>query len=281
MKLLLLYFLFLQSSWALTFDRYHNVAEINAYMKEQAVKRPSFAKYEKLGNSPEGREIGVLRISGNNSGSKEAVYFNGTHHGDEKSSTEAVLALMDYFLSHRDDPTVADLLSKYELYFQPLVNPDGHARNTRVTSLGVDMNRDYSYPGRSDEDSFKQVETQLVKKLADRMKFRGAIAYHSGIVEILWPWCHTPDPSHDDSIMEQITRTMAEATGVTRFMASYFDYPTKGEFIDYVYWKNKTVALTVELSEMKTPPVNEIPAINKTAINGAISFLKALEAAPL
>lgn len=105
--------------------------------------------------------------------------------------------MIDYFIKNKKDPKVQAYLETFALYFQPLMNPDGHANNTRTTANGIDPNRDYSYPEKKDEDSFKQVEAQLVKKLADKVKFTGAIAYHSGIVEVLWPWCYTATASHD------------------------------------------------------------------------------------
>jgi hypothetical protein len=264
-------------SWAIEFDHYHTVAEINDYMKAQSLAYPQVATYKKLGMSPLNREIGYVIVTNGSPLNKEALYLNGTHHGDEKSSTEAVLGLIEYFTTQAKTPAVAAYLDQYALYFQPLVNPDGHAANTRVTSKGVDPNRDYSYPERKDEDSFKQPEIKLVKTLVDQVKFRAAIAYHSGIVEILWPWCYTATPGLDNDLLANVTKQMAQATGVTRFMRSNLDYATTGEFIDYLYWKHGTIALTVELSRIKTPPIADIPAIIQTSIKGVISMMDSLD----
>lgn len=279
MKILLIILVFIQSAFALDFDHYYSVDEINAYMLEQSKKFPALARYKSLGLSAQSREISLIILSIGSADTKEAIYFNGTHHGNEKSSTEAVLGLIDYFIKNANRPEVAAYLEKYALYFQPLVNPDGHAQNTRTLSNGIDPNRDYSFPGKQDQDAFKQIEIQLVKELADKIKFKGALAYHSGIVEILWPWCHTSDQSRDHSLMAAITKEMALATNVKRFMPSYYDYPTDGEFIDYVHWKHGTVALTVEVSAVKTPPIKDIPDIVVTSIKGALSFLNSLSKA--
>lgn len=268
-----------QFAFAIEFNKYHDVAEINAFLKQSAEANSEIASLQKLGLSPQKREINYLILSIGDASKKEAIYFNGTHHGDEKSSTEAVLGLVDYFIKNKKEPQVQAYLQRFALYFQPLMNPDGHANNTRTTANGTDPNRDYSYPEKKDEDSFKQVEAQLVKKLADKVKFVGALAYHSGIVEILWPWCYTATPSHDETLLATVTKNMAQATGVTRYMPSHRDYPTTGEFIDYLYWKHGTVALTVELSRMKTPPIEQIPGIITTAVKGAMSFMNSLDAA--
>jgi hypothetical protein len=263
-------------SFALSFDHYHTVGEINDFMKAQSLAYSHIATYKKLGLSPQNREIGYVIVTNGSLNNKEAIYFNGTHHGDEKSSTEAVLGLIEYFTVNATKKEVAAYLDQYALYFQPLVNPDGHAAGTRVTSKGVDPNRDYSYPDRKDEDSFKEPEIQLVKSLADQVKFRGAVAYHSGIIEILWPWCYTATASLDNDLLASVTKKMAQATGVTRYMRSNLDYATTGEFIDYLYWKHGTIALTVELSKVKTPPITEIPGIIQTSIKGAMTLMDAL-----
>jgi hypothetical protein len=268
--------LFINSAFALSFDHYHSVDEINAFMKTEAKKNPTLATYKMLGKSPQNREIGYIILTLGSNPQKEAIYLNGTHHGNEKSSTEAVMGIMDYFLKNYQNPNVAKYLEDYALYLQPLVNPDGHALNTRETAIGIDPNRDYSSPTKKEENSFRQIEIQLIKKLVDAVKFKGAIAYHSGIVEILWPWCHTEAPSQDEALLSSITIKMAQATGVARYMSSHTDYPTNGEFIDYLHWKHGTVALTVELSKIKTPPVEDLPGIVQTSIKGVLSFMDTL-----
>ena len=98
---------------------------------------------------------------------------------------------MDYLLVHRDDADVSLLLSKYVFYLQPIVNPDGHQHHTREEIHGKDPNRDYAYPGGAANKKFKTKIIPLVKKLLDSRKFIAAAAYHSGIEEVLWPWCYT------------------------------------------------------------------------------------------
>lgn len=267
---------FSHSIFAISFNKYHDVNEINEYMKTEAKLNPQIATYSSLGLSAQKREIGILIISTGNALQKEAIYFNGTHHGDEKSSTEVVLGLIDFFLTHAKKPEVRAYLDKFNLYFHPLTNPDGHASNLRRTSTGADPNRDYAYPYGVDRKPFQEVEIQLVKKLVDQVKFRGALAYHSGIVEILWPWCYTDAPSKDEALLAAVTKRMAESMGITRYMPSHHDYVTTGEFIDYLHWKHGTVALTVEVSKVKTPPIAEIPTIIQTSIKGALTFMDSL-----
>jgi hypothetical protein len=116
-----------------------------------------------------------------------------------------------------------------------------------------------------------------VKNLMDQIKPRAAAAYHSGIEEVLWSWCYTDQPTPDADLLTTITKTTAEAMGFDRYMQSYFDYETDGEFIDYAYMKYHTTALTFEVSEIKTPPASDLADIVANSIKGALAFATAIQ----
>lgn len=252
---------------AISFDRYHSQEEINGYLKETAAAHPSLVRLVHLGYSERGRDIYYTVVSKRDPESVPALYMNGTHHGNEKSSTEAVVGLLDYLVKAKDDPTVDELLSNYSIYLQPLVNPDGHALGVRSDTFGRDPNRDY------DGAAFKVASIRLVKELTDRVRFRAAAAFHSGMEAVLWPWCHTPAPSPDVDIFYTLSRISAEAMGVRRFLQSYNDYPTRGEFIDYVYNNHGTLALTFEVSAEVTPAPSKLAAIVRRSVAGAMAFM--------
>src|SRR5512145_818948 len=174
------------------FDRYHSQLEIETYLAGVATSQSALAEYRILGQSVQGRNLAYLVINATCQSAPPAFFAVGTHHGDERSATEAVLALPDYLLrKSATDPNVRTLLSSFAIYVLPLMNPDGFATLLRGNANGQDLNRDYSFPGRADSGAFAQVETQLVKSLQDSVRFRAAISYHSGALEVLWPWCYT------------------------------------------------------------------------------------------
>lgn len=259
--------------WAIDFTRYHTQEEINGYLKEVATTHPELAHMHFLGYSQRGRDINYLVLTKGDPDALPAIYLNGTHHGNEKSSTETVLAVLDYMVTHRTNPEVAEILDSYAVYFQPLVNPDGHAANTREDFQGKDPNRDYSFPERSDEDSFKTPQIKLVKELADRVRFRAAAAFHSGMEGVLWPWCFTAQRPADNDAFYTISKATAQAMGMTRFVQSFSDYATRGEFIDYVYMAHGTVAVTVEVSNDATPPASRLKAVVDRAVAGSMTFM--------
>jgi len=264
------------SSTGLSFAQYHSQADIHAYLTSMATQHPDFVSFATLGASRQGREIAYVVVSNKAPSTVPALYFNGTHHGDEWSSTESILGLADYFIVHHADPAVSAILNSYAVYLQPLVNPDGHLARTREDSTGTDPNRDYSYPGRTDAASFKVPEIKLVKDLVDRIKPRAAAAYHSGIEEVLWSWCYTDAASTDDALLSSSGRIAAEAMGFDRYLQSYDDYASTGEFIDYAYSKYGTVALTFEVSTVKTPVATQLAGIVQNSVKGALAFVDAV-----
>ncbi len=265
--------------FALEFDRYHTQTEINQYMRALAENFPELVKFDVLGQSPQSREISFVVLSRAEIGLVPAIYLNGTHHGNEKSSTETTLAVMKFLLANQNETVVSELLDNYAIYIQPLVNPDGHAANRRDDTTGRDPNRDYAYLARSEDDSFKIPVVKLVKNLVDTVRFRAAIAYHSGMEAVLWPWCDRNRVNPDQDLFREISRRAARAMGMRRYVQSYYDYPTSGEFIDYVYMKHQTLAVTFEVSAQGNPEPALLAGVVQRGVHGTMAFLQAIRAA--
>jgi predicted deacylase len=258
---------------ALEFDRYHNQDEINSYLRVLAADHPNKVKFDILGLSQEGREISYVVVGSPSDQPKSAIYLNGTHHGNEKSSTEAVLGLLDYLVENFNDPLVYEILRRYDLYIQPLVNPDGHAEGSRFDINGIDLNRDYAHSKRTDKHSFKSVETKLVKDLAERVPFRAAIAFHSGMKGVLWPWCDSNKKGKDHDLFFTLSKHAALAMDMDLYSQSYHDFPTSGELIDYLYMTYGTLAVTFEVSQAHTPSRKHLSAIVKRSVLGSMTYL--------
>jgi predicted deacylase len=262
----------------LSFEHYHSQAQIKAYLQAATKAHPDLVSFHNLGKSLEGREIDYAIVTRGDPGGKPALYFNGTHHGDEWSSTEGILGLMDRLVTHAgDDKDIGAILDTYAVYLQPLVNPDGHQAQTREDSEGRDPNRDYSSPDRSDDESFEVPEIKLVKSLVDRIHPRAAAAYHSGIEEVLWSWGYTDKAATDSHKLAALGKACAVAMGMDRYLQSYDDYATEGEFIDYVYMKFGTLALTFEVSDEKTPDEAELAPIVERSVTGALALIENLK----
>lgn len=257
----------------LSFSAYHTQEDIHAYLSGEATKHPDFVTFAKLGDSRQGRAIEYITLSNKDASTVPSIYLNGTHHGDEWSSTESILGLADYLITHHTDAAVKSILDSYAVVLQPLVNPDGHQAKTREDSTGVDPNRDYEYPTGDASTAFQVPEIALVRDLLSKIKPHGAAAYHSGIQEVLWSWCYTPTGSSDAAVLEAAGKATAQAMGFDRYLQSYDDYATTGEFIDYAYQQYGTLALTFEVSTVKTPPTSQLNGVVVNSIKGAMAFM--------
>jgi hypothetical protein len=260
----------------ISFAAYHSQPQIEDYLQAVASAFPAIATYKVLGQSAQGRDLPYLIIDATCQSSPTAIFANGTHHGDEPSSTESVLAIPDYLLRNSTtDASVRSLLATYAFYVLPLVNPDGFALHTRENAAGLDINRDYDYPGRTDP-AFQTVEAQLMKSLQESVGFHAAIAYHSGAQEVLWPWCYTSDATADAGFFTAAGQRTAQAMNFTIYQQSYDDYPTQGEYIDYAYGKSHTLAATFEVSIAKTPSITSLAGVVDSSCQGTVAWLQAV-----
>ena len=262
---------------AIDFLGYHDQPWIESYLQALAAALPAIAQYKVLGQSGRGRDLPYLVINATCQASPPAVFTNGTHHGDEPASTESVLAIPNYLLrKSTTDTAVRDLLAAYAFYVLPLVNPDGFALHTRENADGADINRDYSYPGRGDADSFKTVEARLVKSLQESVGFHAAIAFHSGAQEVIWPWCYTGDATADAGFFMAAGQKTAQAMSFTIYQQSYDDYPSEGEYIDFAYWRSHSLAATFEVSTVKTPSVASLAGVVDGSCKGTAAWIQAV-----
>ncbi|MFQ5507350.1 MAG: M14 family metallopeptidase, partial [Planctomycetota bacterium] len=116
-----------------------------------------------IGKSHQGRDLWMVKISDNvNVDENEPeVLFDAMHHAREPLSMETTLLFMDWLIdNYGKDSEATYLVDHRELYFVPVVNPDGYEynrsirsggggmwrKNRRVnnaSSFGVDLNRNY------------------------------------------------------------------------------------------------------------------------------------------
>jgi murein tripeptide amidase MpaA len=122
---------------------YRNYAEITAELQALAQKYPLLCRIIDIGDS-QGKiysdagkynydamkhDIWAVKVSNHVDTTEDepAVYFMGGHHAREPIGVEVTMAILNYFLDHYEsDETVRQYLNNTEIWFVPLVNPDGH-----------------------------------------------------------------------------------------------------------------------------------------------------------
>jgi hypothetical protein len=250
-----------------------------------------FVKLYDLGDTIQGRDILAIRMTqGAGSlalGARPAVLYQGTTHAREWISTEVTMRLLEWFLSERSggDPEVTSMLNTRELWFVPVVNPDGYEYTFTTERLwrknlrdnngdgqitngdGVDLNRNYPEHWNYDEEGSSsqfssetyrgtaagsEPETQgsmnLIRNMGD---FRFAISYHSfGNLLLYTQGWQTLTPSADDPIYLALTGIDSNPAveGFNPGVGADL-YTTNGEFTDWAHGVENVLAWTPELSE--------------------------------
>ncbi|MBI4424811.1 MAG: zinc carboxypeptidase [Elusimicrobia bacterium] len=262
---------------------YHDYDEVQAGLRALAAAAPDLASLVELGASLEGRKITGIRLNASAKGTepsaKPGIVFLGTHHAREHLSTEVALRIPQWLVANRAKPEVQALLAGRDVYFVPMVNPDGaefdhskgrylmHRKNMRRNpngTVGVDLNRNYSYkwgtggasgsPG-SDTyrgpNPFSEPETQAVRDFVSGLpNVRILLSYHTFSELILYPWGHTYDPIQDARALEAyraMARKMAAMTGYAPQQSSEL-YIASGDTTDWAWGEKGIFSFTFELT---------------------------------
>ncbi|HEX6336095.1 MAG TPA: M14 family zinc carboxypeptidase [Jiangellaceae bacterium] len=250
---------------------------------------PGLAELHTIGQTHEGRDILAVRVTSDVANTplneRPAVLYQGTAHAREWIATEVTKRTMLHFLEGaNNDPEVQDILDTSELWFVPVVNPDGYQytfdherlwrKNLRDndnngvidSNDGVDLNRNFPEHWNYDEEGsssqftsqtyrgpepMSEPETVANAALFNMADFRFAISNHSFGQLLLYPqgW-QVQTPSADDPIYVALTGTDDDP------VVEGFDpgpsadlYITNGEFTDWAHATQDVLAWTPELSE--------------------------------
>jgi len=233
-----------------------------------------------------GRSLYWVRISDNPEVDEEEseVLYTALHHAREPAGLMHLIFYMYYILEHYDsDPEIQTLVDNTEMYFIPVVNPDGYKYNQTTNpsgggmwrknrfnngdgTYGVDLNRNYGYmwgydnsgssPYTSDEtyrgtSPFSENETQIVKEFCENHEFKMALNYHTYSNLLLSPWGFTEEPCEDNDRLMLFMEMMTAESGYTYGPGSTTIYPSNGGSDDWMYGeqetKNKIFAMTPEV----------------------------------
>lgn len=233
----------------------------------------------------ENRPIHWVRISDNPNvdENENEVMYSAIHHAREPVSLTQTIFYMWYLLeNYGTNAEVTYLLDNTELYFVPMINPDGyihnevntpggggmHRKNKRSvgsTNPGVDLNRNYSYhwnetgttPNVNGDtyagtNAFSEPETQAIKWFCENHDFEFAHNAHSYGNLLLFPlgWETAPIAADHD----YFTAFSEHQVMFNNFnnMKSSGLYPAAGDSDDWMYaddlaTKPKIYALTPEV----------------------------------
>ena len=240
----------------------------------------------------EGRTMYYLRISNNPNTvqNKPRVLYTSLIHAREPGSLSETIFYMWYLLeNYGTDPEVTYLVDNVEMYFVPMINPDGYARNEftdpngggmhrknrnpahGTTNRGVDLNRNFSYEwgttgvsANENNDTypgtapFSEPESKNMKKIAEQFGVSFAFNAHTYGNLLLYPIGATSNEfAADDDYFSAYSGHMVEYNGYDAIKSSGL-YPASGDTDDYMYIEEGIFAVTPEVGGDFWSPSNQI-----------------------
>jgi murein tripeptide amidase MpaA len=240
----------------------------------------------------EGRTIYGWRISNNPDvvQDKPKVLYTALIHAREPATLSTTLFYMWYLLeNYGTDPEATFLVDNTELYFVPLLNPDGYARNEQTnpngggmhrknrnpnhgtTNRGVDLNRNFPYLWGTTGVSFNQnsdtypgtgpisePESKVFKKIAEQWGVSHAFNAHTHGRLLLFPIGATSDVfAVDHDYFDAVTQEMVIYNNYEAIKSSGL-YPASGDTDDFMYLDYGIFAMTPEIGGAFWSPQNEI-----------------------
>lgn len=110
------------------YDHYYRYDEIADILKDYAQRHPQLAQLTAIGQTPQGRDILLLKVTDTAFGGfeeKPALYVEANIHAGEVTGSMTVMYLLDSVFSNLEEPSIRQMLEKYTIYAVPRVSPDG------------------------------------------------------------------------------------------------------------------------------------------------------------
>ena len=265
---------------------YYTHDEIVDRLYDIASNYPNLTNLISIGNSAQGRDIWAIKLSDNAQYDEDEteVLYTGLHHSREPMSYMNLFYFMDWLLENYESDLLAQhLLNNRELWFIPMINPDGLVYNQLIAPNGggmqrknmietcdngvdgIDLNRNYSYMWAYDNEGsspdgcsetyrgtspFSENETQVVKNFVESHNFPIALNYHSYSNLLIYPLGYeydNPIPQEDLDIFIEYGQDMVQFNGYELGSGPELLYPVNGEACDWMYGSEGIFAYTPEI----------------------------------
>jgi carboxypeptidase T len=246
---------------------------------------------EAIGSSQEGRNIWTVKISDNPETDEEnepEVLYTALHHAREPAGMMSVIYYMWWLLeNYGKDSQATYLVNNRQMWFIPVVNPDGYAynqslytppsnfgywrKNRRINedgSRGVDLNRNYGpeymwnspYGGSSTVPSsdtyrgtspFSEPEIFAIQGFIWFHNIKTCLNYHTYSNLLVYPWGYEHHETDDSLTFREFAFYLVEEN---RYLSGRdeetVNYVTRGGSDDFMYGdlsKPKIFAMTPEV----------------------------------
>ncbi|MFU8842894.1 MAG: M14 family zinc carboxypeptidase [Bacteroidales bacterium] len=250
---------------AKTLTGYRTYSDVLTELQQLQANYPAICKLYDLGDSRGkqyysggntnyilyNHDIWALKVSDNVAAEEDepAIFYFGAHHAREPISTEVTMYVLNHIVSnYGSDPDITASVNNKQIWFVPIVNPDGHRavieevytmwrKNIRDNNGsgtpeiyngapdGVDPNRNYGWEwgGQGTSGSFNseiyrgpsafsEPETQAVADLMINHHFVAGITYHSYSELVLYPYGYMNNATApDNAALQNLAVSMANS----------------------------------------------------------------------
>lgn len=289
---------------------YPGAEEVGQKLAQLSHAHPDLAQRVSLGKTHEGRDIWALRTGAHPAGERPAVVITGGTHAREWASVSLPLHVAENLLQgYEKDKDCQRRLDQGEIWFVPVVNPDGYEysrevdnswRKNRRPGGGVDLNRNFSDGDPENATLWRPVGDQPGAVSDDlgasddpaSLLYRGPQAAsepevqallglelgHPNVIGVLDN--HNCGqmllyPSYGaPEVYEPLGKAMNEAMGGEpyRIMATPTLYPVSGVSAD-VHHAHGIVSVTLESGLSFQPPAPELEDIHRRAGQAHLAFI--------
>jgi uncharacterized repeat protein (TIGR01451 family) len=244
-----------------------------ARMQNLQAAHPDIVAVESIGYSVNGLNLWCMEIS-NNPGVDEnepEFKYTAAHHGDETTGIEMTMRFAELLAnSYGTDPVITDMVDKMEIWLCPIYNPDGYVAGNRENAHGVNLNRDFPdrFTDPIDDPAGREPETQAFMNFGYEHRFVMGANYHGGAQVLNYPWdavngnpLYAPDDQlffdfgYGYTIRNSYLWNGGWPNGMTRGWEWYMIY---GGMQDWAYYYHGEHHVTLEISDIKSPPYPEM-----------------------
>ena len=246
-------------------------AALTMEVNDWADQNPDIVDLVSAGKSELGRDLWVVRLSDwsmetkANGSSKEIVYIDGGHHGNEYLGTALAWLSAKWYINgwNEGNEEAINVLQNNELHILIMLNPDGNDIDTRWNVNQVDLNRNYDHywntcpttqPGSS---AFSEAETAANAAYIDAHVTDADlyVTMHTGVWIILYPWGTWPEQPPDWELFWTIRDSVnAGVSDIPIQNANQGLYPNCGTSRDYGYGKMGFPTFTFETDDEQFVP---------------------------
>ena len=254
-----------------------------------------------IGQSIEGRDIWAFKVSDNPNDDEdepEVLYTGLTHSREPLGMMNLIYFVQLLAEEHSSDSELEYLINNREMWFIPVVNPDGYVYNESIepngggmhrknrlntncgngSNRGVDLNRNYGYGWGADdtgsspnpcsatyrgESEFSEPETQAVRDFIVEHQFNNVLHYHSYSNIYIHPWGDGSLPDDPDlTTLTEIGNEMARYNGYPVGTGlSTIGYTVNGDAVDWTYGDQDIISYVPEVGSAPQgfwPPESDV-----------------------